>query len=102
MAVIPLTFEQPAIAARVRYAGAGVVCGPRALGRGLARAIATIQDDASFAAAAARLRDEIRACGGVKRAADIVEQVARTGRPCLNAGAASADAALAPFAFGAA
>ena len=102
MVVVPLTFEQPAIAARVAYAGAGVVCRPRALGRRLAGAMRRIQDNPSFAAAAAALRVEIRAAGGVVRAADIVEQVARTGRPCLNAGTAAADPALAPFALGAA
>ena len=42
---------------------------------------------------------EIRDAGGVAQAADIVEQVARTGQPCLNATAIRADPSLSGYAL---
>ena len=84
--VLPLAFEQSAIAARVKRAGAGRVAKAWKAGTGrLTRLIGDVLREPPYAEAAARLRDEIRAAGGVKRAADIVEHVVTTGRPCLSA-----------------
>ena len=82
---LPLAFEQAAIAERTRYAGVGLVCRPTSGKNHLARTIREVIDNPSYADAAASVGAEIRAAGGVARAADIVEQVARTGQPCLNA-----------------
>jgi zeaxanthin glucosyltransferase len=82
--VLPIAFEQGAIAARVTRAGAGTTVSPRFLTRRrLARAIRTVIEDPAYARAAARLGAEIRAAGGVSRAANIVEKVVATGRPVL-------------------
>ena len=84
---MPLAFEQPAIATRVRRAGAGLVCSPRASRRQIARAIQNVRLNPSFTEAAKLVAKEIYEAGGCGRAADIVEYVARTGRPLLRADA---------------
>ena len=84
---MPLAFEQPAIATRVRRAGAGLVCSPRASRRQIARAIQNVRLNPRFTEAAQLVAGEIRAAGGCGRAADIVEYVAKTGRPLLRADA---------------
>lgn len=84
LVVVPVAYEQAAIARRVEFAGAGVGSRPLARGGRLAGKIAQVLSDASYATAAAKIRDDIIAAGGVTRAADIVEQVARTGAPCHN------------------
>ena len=96
-ASVPLAFEQAAIAERVRRSGAGLVCRPRHLRARLAGAIKEVLGNPAYAEAAATLRGEIRSAGGAVLAADIVEQVARTGRPCLNADAISAEPALTDY-----
>ena len=90
--VIPLAFEQAAIASRVRYSGVGLVC--RSHTRRLADKIGKVVMEPSYALAASRLRAEIQASGGVRCAADITEHVAKTGRPCLNEDAVAADPSL--------
>ncbi len=101
LVVVPLAYEQGAIAARVRRAGAGTVCRPLAHAGRLEAAIAAVMNDPSHAQAADKVREEIVAAGGVLVAADIVEQVVRTRGPCLNAAAISRDRSLASFALGA-
>ena len=98
----PLAYEQGAIAARVTRAGAGVACRPRAPGKHIAAAIAMVLGHPSYVHRASTLRREIAAAGGAGRAADIVEQVARTGRPCINAATVAVDRTLAGYALGAA
>jgi zeaxanthin glucosyltransferase len=72
--VIPLAFEQPGIAARIAYSGAGLTLSRRASARSLGRSLARLRDDPSFRANAKRLREEIRTAGGVSRAAELIEQ----------------------------
>ena len=87
--VVPVAFEQGAIAARLEWTGAGKAMSRRFLTAGrLARAIRDVLDDPAFAAAAGRLRAKLAAAGGVRTAADIVEAVAATGRPVTRAHAA--------------
>ncbi len=79
--VVPIAFEQGATAARLERAGAGRAVSRHFLKAGrLSRAIRQVMEDASFAAAATRLRVEIRDAGGVAIAADIVQAVSTTGR----------------------
>ncbi|HEY2857722.1 MAG TPA: nucleotide disphospho-sugar-binding domain-containing protein, partial [Terracidiphilus sp.] len=71
--VTPITYEQPAIAQRVRWVGAGEMIPisrlhPARLKSGLQKLLA----DRAYAAAAQRMAEAIRAAGGVKRAADII------------------------------
>ena len=94
LVVVPIAFEQGAIAARVRHVGAGRVCRPLAGGGRLAAAITDVLDDPAYARAAARIGADIATAGGATRAADIVEQVARTRAPCLST--ATMTAALEP------
>lgn len=73
MVVMPLAFDQPAIAARVAHSGAGIAISPRSSRHSLERAIATIRDEPSFGESARALREDIRRAGGVARAADLIE-----------------------------
>ncbi len=82
LVVVPIAFEQGAIAARVERAGAGRAVPRRFLSADrLARAARLVLEQPSYAAAARRLRAEISAAGGVRLAADIVEAVAARGGP---------------------
>jgi zeaxanthin glucosyltransferase len=84
--IIPLAYEQGAIAARVRRSGAGLVHKAGVFRRPTLEAlIREVCAGSSYSTAAKKLRDEIRTCGGADRAADIVETVLRTGRPVLAA-----------------
>jgi UDP:flavonoid glycosyltransferase YjiC (YdhE family) len=84
MAAIPLTFEQPGIAERIRWTGTGKVLGLRDLTAAHLRAVvAQLLADGGYAQRAATLAQAIRRGGGVARAADIIEQVFRSGRPVL-------------------
>jgi UDP:flavonoid glycosyltransferase YjiC (YdhE family) len=81
MVALPVTNDQPAIAARVRYVGAGEVLFPRRLTpTRLRAAVRRVLEDPAYRARARQLKTSIERAGGVGRAADIVENVlARTG-----------------------
>jgi zeaxanthin glucosyltransferase len=73
MLALPITFEQPATAARLERVGAGV-----ALHRGrgparIRRAVAEVLEKPGYRDAARRLQADIEAAGGVSRAADLIE-----------------------------
>jgi zeaxanthin glucosyltransferase len=78
MVGIPLTHDQPAIAARLARTGAGIVIPPRRLTRARLRAaVESILPPNSKPRQQARiLREAIRQAGGLERAADVVEQIA--------------------------
>ena len=81
LVVVPLAFEQGAIAARVARSGAGVVLPRRRLNADtLAEAIAAVLERPTYRERAIALRDEIAAAGGVYRAADLVERATRPRR----------------------
>ena len=81
MVVVPLAFEQGAIAARVARSGAGIVIPRRRLTpETLAEALTALLERPSYRERAAALRDEIAAAGGVSRAADLVERATRLRR----------------------
>jgi zeaxanthin glucosyltransferase len=78
LVVVPLAFEQGAIAARVERSGAGVVIPRRRLtAASAAAALREVLSDASYRERAEALRDEIASAGGVARAADLIESATR-------------------------
>lgn len=79
---IPVTNDQPGVAARVAWAGAGVTLSVRRLSvRRLQAAVKRVLTERSYREKARILQVAIRRSGGVARAAEIIEQVAATGKP---------------------
>ena len=79
MLVMPITYEQPAIAQRVRWVGAGEMIPISRLDPSTLRAqIAKVLGDPAYARAAQHIAGAIRAAGGVKRAGDLIEDVLET------------------------
>lgn len=74
MVVMPLAFEQPAIGARIAHSGAGLLLSRRCSVGQLTAAVRLIRDDPSYRQRAGAIRDEMKAAGGVVRAADLIEQ----------------------------
>jgi UDP:flavonoid glycosyltransferase YjiC (YdhE family) len=82
MVCIPVTGDQPAVAARVGWTGTGLIVPPgRLTVRRLRAAVCRVLLEPAFGHNAARLRDSIARGGGVHRAADVVERVLATGSP---------------------
>lgn len=75
MVALPLTFEQPATAARLAYAGLGRVASPRAGPRALESALAEVLEEPAYRERAGVVQAEIRNAGGVQAAASIVESI---------------------------
>jgi len=77
--VVPITYEQPAIAQRVRWVGAGDSIPFSGVHSSLVRArIDAVLGDPAYAHAAGRMAGCIRDAGGVKRAGDLIEKIAFT------------------------
>ncbi len=88
MVVVPLAYEQPAIAARLERAGAArVVPRWRASRAALRDALSAVLHEPSYRAALVRPAAEIRAAGGVDRAADLIEAAVPSRPAVLAAGA---------------
>jgi len=86
LVTIPITNEQPGIAARVERSGAGRRLGlhqlsPSSLGRMIREVLK--QPSYRARAQAQALQEDIARAGGVRRAAEIAEQVARTHQPVV-------------------
>ncbi|MGA9580393.1 MAG: nucleotide disphospho-sugar-binding domain-containing protein [Allosphingosinicella sp.] len=73
MVVMPLAFEQSAIAARLERAGVARVLSPRASAPRVAEALAEVRRDSGFRERAEAVRLEMEQAGGVGRAADLIE-----------------------------
>ncbi len=73
MVLMPLAFEQGAVAARAAHAGVARVVGARCSVRALTEAIAEVRREPLYRQRAAILRTEIEASGGAVRAADLIE-----------------------------
>ncbi|MGH8420134.1 MAG: glycosyltransferase [Pseudomonas sp.] len=86
MLVMPIGFDQPGVAARVSYAGAGLQLSRRARAGKIHDGLAQLLDFPLEPIQ--RLAAELDKAGGTARAADIVEAVISTGKPVL-AGAVS-------------
>lgn len=82
MVAIPVTYEQPAIAARVAWHRAGEVVPLRnASARRIRSAAARVLGQPHYRAAARGLSAAITAGGGVERAAEVIERAITTRRP---------------------
>jgi zeaxanthin glucosyltransferase len=82
MLAMPFAFDQPGVAARIVHAGVGMRLMPRfATVVGIKRCLDGLIRDPSYRHRAELLGQEIRTAGGAVLAAEIIEQVARTGRP---------------------
>lgn len=73
MVVMPLAFEQSAIAARLEHAGVARALSRRASARRLAEAIDEVRTRPGFRERAGAVRSEIGEAGGVGRAAGLIE-----------------------------
>lgn len=84
MVAIPITNDQPGVAARLAWAGAGEVVPLSRLNiPRLRRAVQRVLREDSYKQNALRLQKAIAKAGGVSRAADIIEQAISTGKPVL-------------------
>ncbi|MGD1908574.1 MAG: glycosyltransferase [Leptolyngbyaceae cyanobacterium] len=84
MVAIPITNDQPGVAARIAWTGTGeVISSKRLTAPKLRRKIRQVLTQASYRQQATRLQQAIRATGGTQQAADIIEQVISTGTPVL-------------------
>lgn len=84
MVAVPVTNDQPGVAARIAWTGAGeVVPLSRLSVPRLRKAIQKVLTEDSYKQNALRLQDAIRRAGGVSRAADIIEQAVSTRKPVL-------------------
>ena len=84
LVTIPITNEQPGIAARVERSGTGRRLGLKQLSpSSLGRMIREVLEQPSYRARAQALQEDIARAGGVRRAAEIAEQVARTHQPVV-------------------
>lgn len=73
MVVMPLAFEQSAIAARLERAGVAKLLSHRSSARRMADAISEVGNVSHFRQRAAAVRSEIEEAGGASRAADLIE-----------------------------
>lgn len=71
--LIPLAFEQGAIAARLERAGAARAVSRRSSARKLAAALSEVDGEPGFRARACEIREEIGRAGGARRAAGLIE-----------------------------
>jgi zeaxanthin glucosyltransferase len=79
MVAVPLTYEQPAIAARLRWSGAGEVIPLAKFSvENLTKTIQRVLESPAYYQAAAKIAQDIQTAGGVERAADIIEAVLKT------------------------
>jgi zeaxanthin glucosyltransferase len=84
MVAIPIANDQPGVAARIVWAGAGEMVELSGLSVSKLRtAIKRVLTEDSYKKNALRLQEAIRRAGGVSRAVDIVEQAVSTLKPIL-------------------
>jgi len=84
MVAIPIANDQPGIASRIAWTGTGEVVPLKHLkASNLRRAIERVLTENSYKKNALKLQEGIKRAGGVKKAADIVEQVVATGKPVI-------------------
>ena len=82
MVAIPIANDQPGVATRIAWTGCGEVVPLKQLNVAkLRRAIEKVLTDDAYKKNALRQKEAIERSGGVKKAADIIEQVTQTGQP---------------------
>lgn len=78
MIATPITYEQPAIAARIRRSGTGILIPGSQLNASRVReSVRLILSDTSYRDRAGKAADEIAKAGGVGRAADVIENAGK-------------------------
>jgi MGT family glycosyltransferase len=84
MVVLPVTYDQPGVGARVEWAGVGrsIPVGRLTIDR-LRDAVRTVLGDQAYRARAGQLRSSIEAADGLNRAAEVIEQAFGTGSRAL-------------------
>ena len=93
---IPITNEQPGIAARVEASKVGrSIKLSRLSALKLRNIIIEVLDNPSFRAHSRQMQQHLKDSGGVVRAADIIEQAAQTGQPVISRRFRSAAAGVA-------
>jgi zeaxanthin glucosyltransferase len=75
LVTLPITYEQPAIAQRVRWAGVGRTVSTRSSASRLTTAIKHVLVEPAFHRSADRMRQATLSSGGVQHAADVIERV---------------------------
>jgi len=84
MVAIPVANDQPGVAARIAYTGVGEMVYLKKLSvPKLRSAIEKVLTQESYKQRAIEMQEAIRRSGGVKRAADIIEQAVLTRKPVL-------------------
>jgi len=84
MVAIPVANDQPGVAARIAYRGVGELVSLKELSVSKVRsAIEKVLTQESYKQRAIEMQEAIGRSGGVKRAADIIEQAVLTGKPVL-------------------
>jgi zeaxanthin glucosyltransferase len=84
MVAIPISLDQPSVAARIAWTGTGEVIALDRLSESrLHTAVQRVLTENIYKNNALRLQASILSAGGVSRAADIAERVAQTGQPVL-------------------
>ncbi|OIP78293.1 MAG: glycosyl transferase family 1 [Oscillatoriales cyanobacterium CG2_30_44_21] len=84
MVAIPIANDQPGVATRVDWTGTGLVIPLKKLTvPKLQKAITNVLKDPNYQNNAKKMQAAMEKAGGVKQAADIVEQVIVTGKPVL-------------------
>src|SRR5262249_33610189 len=84
MVVLPVTYDQPGVGARVEWSGVGrsIPVGRLTVDR-LRDAVRLVLGDPAYRERAGRLRASIEAADGLNRAADLIEGAFGTGRRAL-------------------
>ncbi|HEY9694624.1 MAG TPA: glycosyltransferase [Oculatellaceae cyanobacterium] len=84
MVAIPITNDQPGVAARIAWAGCGEAIPIKSVNVSKLRtAIRKVLTEDSYKKNAVRLQEAIKQAGGVAKAADIIEQVVATSKPVI-------------------
>ncbi|MDY7015370.1 MAG: glycosyltransferase, partial [Cyanobacteriota bacterium] len=84
MVAIPIANDQPGVAARIAWTGTGeVVPLAKLSAKRLRQALERVLTEDSYKKNAVRLQEAIQRSGGTRRAAEIIERVAATGKPML-------------------
>jgi UDP:flavonoid glycosyltransferase YjiC (YdhE family) len=82
MLCLPVTNDQPGVARRVEWLGAGEVLSPgKATAARVRAALTRLLTDGRYRAAAMRCKEQVAGTSGVARAADIVEAAFRAVTP---------------------
>ncbi len=78
LVAVPITYEQPAIARRVQWAGCGRSVALSGIdSRSLRRVLVEVLENDNYRAASLQMREEIVTAGGVSRATSTIENAAK-------------------------